>query len=82
MFTLLFQIDGELAEDSPDVERKSVETSHETKTNNLLKLKELGARLKEPSWVQEKEKADEHQDSISLQSSAPSSKQSSAQSSK
>ena len=76
MFTLLFQIDGELAEDSPDVERKSVET------NNLLKLKELGAKLKEPSWVQEKEKADEHQDSISLQSSAPSSKQSSAQSSK
>ena len=88
---MLFQLDGELAVDSPDVKRKSMETAmNEIKTGQIQphtadgvvqerNLSYQETKPKEPSWIQKKEE-DLHQDSISSQSSAQSSKRNSFES--
>ena len=78
IFTIIFQLDGELAVDSPDVERKGMDAAVETGQHEP-RISYVGTKPKEPSWVQKKEEG-VAKDSISAQSSAESSKRNSLQS--
>ena len=87
-YHISFQLGGELADDSPDVKRKSMDTAveigpSEPRTDAVQvqerNLSYVGTNPKEPSWIQKKEKG-VSQDSISTQSSAQSSKRNSLES--
>ena len=86
IFNISFQLDGEFAADSPDVE--SVETAVKTEPSeprtDAVQVQErnlsyVGTIPKKPSWVQKREKG-VSQDSISIQSSVQSSKRNSLES--